>query len=129
MRKIRTFDPYKITTGREPKIGLNSKLFAQKWDLTGNSSFFSRKEQFIIGKIKPKPLYVFSISKVMAISISTSEDILNFSLGSKSHLSLLSGLLYTIALAAYRTHTRRYRYTDDCLACRADENYLVYLIK
>ena len=103
MRKIRTFDPYKIATGREPKIGLNYKLFAQKWDLTGNSSLFNQKEQFIIGKIKPKPVYVFSISKVMAISISTSEDILNFSLGSKSHLS--GKILLKIQLTCSLTRT------------------------
>ena len=41
-------------------------------------------------------------------------------------VTVLSGLLYTTALAAYRTHTRRYCYSDDWLACGADENYLVY---
>ena len=87
--------------GPEPKIGLNYKLFAEKWDLTGNSSLFNRKEQFIIGKIKPKPVYVFTISKVMAISISTSEDIFNFSLGSKSRLS--GKILFKIQLACSLT--------------------------
>ena len=59
-------------------VGNGLHLEAKFWDLAETSSLHSRKVQTFIGKNMLKPLYVFSISKVMAVSISTCTSISHF---------------------------------------------------
>ena len=64
-----------IAIERWLEMAFIQKLIFKTWDLAETSSLHSRKVQTFIGKNMQKPLYVFSISKVMAVCISTCTSI------------------------------------------------------
>ena len=64
------------------------KLIFRIWDLVDSSSLPSGKVQSFIGTHMQKPLYDFSISKVMTVRISTFARICDFQPNANRHISI-----------------------------------------
>ena len=58
--------------------GLYLEANFKVWDQAETSSLHGRKVQTFISKNMQKPLYIFSLSKVIAVSISTCTSISDF---------------------------------------------------